>query len=646
MGETRKRYKTQKKTPFFCRIPIHLPAFNSSSKNPQIGNDFYDWVNHDWEASTKIPEFENDFGISEEVERCIFQESKRILEKFKESPRNEEQKMYKTLAESCLHSRSQHHSVEYLKSILTSLHCIKDVNDVVKHFAILNNCRFSSILNFQYHITPDKVVELCIDSNVPGLPISYYHTTEKVKQYKETLKTLGSLLDVPELEKIFELEQALVHMSDTLWSPDKHKCKATTLLHKFPKFPWAVWFEASSLPNWKQMTVYYTSPRWIRKISKLLHEVPLSYWKKYLARCYILDSIHYLPPPYDEVDFEFFGHLAQGQRKKLPQQELFVQIVHDYLQDSFSRLFWGEVGQEGLVEDVDRFGKNLLKAGIERLESVDWLEPHTREKAIEKVKAMRLECVRPSQWAPFTPPELDSKNLLKNIFILGQQNTQSLLDRIGKHYMYWEEGIYRVNAYYFNENNELMIPYGTIITPFYTKTQPSAWNYGALGSIIGHELCHGFDEDGKNYNPQGQKKKWWTRNDNRAYRKKANELIRVYNLAKIGEKHVDGKKTLSENIADLGGVGISLHALKKELEGVSEEEKLKAYRLFFIAYATSWRTKVRQEKLETAIGVDPHAPAYLRVNFVVNQFDEWYESFGIQEDAELYRKPEDRIRIF
>jgi putative endopeptidase len=212
--------------------------------------------------------------------------------------------------------------------------------------------------------------------------------------------------------------------------------------------------------------------------------------------------------------------------------------------------------------------------------------------------------------------------------------------------MYWEEGIYRVNAYYFNENNELMIPYGTIVSPFYINSQPSSWNYGALGSIIGHELCHGFDEDGKNYNPQGQKKKWWTRNDNRAYRKKANELIQYYNSAKIGKKHVDGKKTLSENIADLGGVGISLQALKKELEGMSQEEKLNAYRLFFIAYATSWRTKVRKEKLETAIGVDPHAPAYLRVNFVVNQFDEWYEAFGIQEDAELYRKPEDRIRIF
>jgi putative endopeptidase len=650
MGETRKKrkIKEQKKKPFFCRIPIQAPVFNSLSPSQQveIGTNFYTWVNGSWLKETPIPEFENDFGVSEEVERCIYKESKKILDSFKESPRSKEEEMYKTLAESCLHSASQHTSVEFLKEILISLHCIQTVEDVVKHFAILNRSRFSSILNFQYHITPEKTVELCIDSNSPGLPGSYYHDREKIQKYKESLKTLGKLLDVPQLEKIFGLERTLVYLSNELWSSEPNKCKGTTLLHKFPKFPWDIWFINSGLPDWKHMTLYYTSPRWIRKISKLLHEVPISYWKTYLARCYILNSIHFLPPPFDEIDFDFFGRHSQGQRTKLPQNELFVQIVHEYLQDSFSRIFWKYTGEESIVHEIDAFGEHLRNAAITRLETVEWLEPVTRKKAIEKVQAMKLENVRPSRWAPFTPLDLDSKNLLKNIFTLGQQNTQSLLDRIGKHYQYWEEGIYRVNAYYFNQNNELMIPYGTVIHPFYTKQQPIAWSYGALGSIIGHEMCHGFDEDGKDYNPQGLKKKWWTRKDNREYAKKTKQLIEVFNSEQIGNTHVNGEKTLSENIADLGGVGISLQALKATLEGVSEKEKLDAYRLFFIAFAVSWRTKVRHQKLKTAIGVDPHAPAYLRVNFVVNQFDEWYEAFQIPETSELYRKPEDRIRIF
>jgi putative endopeptidase len=649
MGEkhrqTRKRSHRPKKH-FSCHIPIQVPVFNSSSKTPLLGNDFYTWVNGDWLKDTKVPEFENDFGVSEEVERCVFEESRRILETFKRAPKTREQEMYKTLAESCLHSASQHTSVEYLKDILKSLVCVNDVDGVVKHLAFLNRGRFSSIFNFQYHITPEKIVELCLDSNSPGLPISYYHDKDKVKLYKETLEKLGKLCDVKGLETIYGMEKALVHLSENLWSPDKHKCKATTLLRKFPKFPWDIWFTQSGLTNWKDMTLYYTSPRWIRKISKLLYEIPVVYWRLYLARCYILDSIHYLPPPFDELDFDFFGRHTQGQRVKLPQRELFVQIVYDYLQDSFSRLFWEQVGDESLVNEVDAFGKTLLKAGAHRLKDVEWLQPSSREAAIEKIKAMRLECVVPGRWAPFTPCELDSKNLLKNIFILGEKNTQSLLDRIGKRYMYWEEGIYRVNAYYFNENNEMMIPYGTVINPFYSRSQPAAWNYGALGCIIGHEMCHGFDEDGKNYNAEGLKKKWWTRRDNQNYRKRVNQLVKLFNKQTVGEAHVNGKKTLSENIADLGGVGISLQALKEQLEGQSREKQLEAYRLFFIAYATSWRTKVRKERAETALGVDPHAPANLRVNLVVSQFDEWYDAFDIREDSELYREPGDRIRIF
>jgi putative endopeptidase len=648
MGDRRRtRKKSKQKKPFSCPIPIQAPASNSFFQtNRPLGSDFYTWVNKEWLKHTRIPEFENDFGVSEEVERCVARHAQKLLARFKENPRTPEEQMYKTLAESCLHSAAQHTSVEYLQELLGTLHCIQSVEDVVKHFAVLNRCRFSSIFNFQYHITPSKQIELCIDSNSPGLPISYYYDPDKVKLYKETLKRLGELCHVEKLEKIYAFEKTLVHLSENLWSDTKYKCKGTTLLHKFPKFPWDTWFKESGLSDWKQRTLYYTSPRWIRRISRLLHEVPLHYWKTYLARCYILDSIHFLPPPFDEVDFDFFGRKAQGQRRKLPQSELFLEVVFDYLQDSFSRLFWKEVGDESLVTELEGFGKRLVTAGTNRLRTVDWLEPKTRDAAIEKIRAMRLECVRPTRWAPFTPCELDSKNLLKNIFSLGAQNTQSLLDRIGKQYMYWEEGLYRVNAYYFNENNEMMIPFGTVLSPFYDRRLGSAWNYGALGSIIGHEMCHGFDEDGKNYSAEGQKKKWWTRRDNREYRKRANQLIDLFNKQEIEGQHVNGRKTLSENIADLGGVGISLQALKDELEGVSEEAKNSAYREFFIAYAVSWRTKVRQEKLLTALGVDPHAPASMRVNLVVSQFDEWYEAFGIEKDAELYRDPDDRIRIF
>ncbi len=193
-----------------------------------------------------------------------------------------------------------------------------------------------------------------------------------------------------------------------------------------------------------------------------------------------------------------------------------------------------------------------------------------------------------------------------------------------------------------------MIPYGTVLSPFYSTEAPLGWNYGALGSLIGHEMCHGFDNDGKEYGINGKKQQWWTRKDNREYKKRAKLLDDLFSSQTVLGQPVNGKLTLDENIADLGGVGISLEALKRELttNKASAEACLEAYRNFFVAYAVSWRTKYRKEKLLYGLQVDKHAPAFLRVNLVVNQFQEWYDAFGIQEDSKLYVKPQDRIRIF
>ena len=227
-----------------------------------------------------------------------------------------------------------------------------------------------------------------------------------------------------------------------------------------------------------------------------------------------------------------------------------------------------------------------------------------------------------------------------------EKASDSMYSRFGHEYTTWEEGVYRVNAYYFNENNEIMIPYGTMISPFYSVKASNAWTYGALGSIIGHEMCHGFDEDGKNYDAYGQRKKWWSRKDNIAYNHKTKALIELYSKQSVLGKKINGKKTLSENIADLGGLGISLQALKDNLEEKPLEERLSAYREFFIAYASSWRTKYRDEKLRHSLETDRHSPAFLRVNLIVSQFDEWYEAFGISKESDLYIEPEKRIRIF
>ena len=635
---TRKKKKTHQS---ICAIPIQLHA-SSSSFNKQTGDDFYTWVNDKWLSSTKIPPYETDYSVSEEAEHCIFEKSKEIIE----SPSAPQ--MIKDLRES----QTDKNSVEFLKSVLKTLDCIRNEEDVFLHFAQLCKSSFTSIFKIKYTIEPDKTVRMSIDVNCPGLHYSYYENPETVKKYKEFLKDLEKTFEIENLSKIYILEKNMTMKANFTSNDTDYKIKGDRLERKFPKVPWQLWFDTLGVKGWRKMTLYYTSPSWIRFIGKTVREVPIMYWKVYLAKCYIMSSLRYLPSPYSDIHFDFFGKFIEGQLKKDYKEQILIDVIYDLMRDSFSKLFWKHIDQPELVPEIRKFTESLLESAKHRIKTTEWLRPETRDAAIQKVSAMLIETVRPRVWAP--EPEysirLDTTNFLKNIFYLGEMLSATMLSRINKKYMYWEEGIYRVNAYYFNENNEMMIPYGTCIEPFYIHGNSSfAWNYGGLGCIIGHEMCHAFDKEGKEFNEKGEKKRWWSQSDNLAYNNKTKELIQLFSKQIVEGKHLDGEKTLSENIADLGGVGIALHALKDSMaeRGVVNLEYIKEeYKNFFISFATSWRTKYRKEKLRRMLGVDSHSPAFLRVNLVVPHFDEWYEAFDIHSDSKLYVAPAHRIRIF
>jgi putative endopeptidase len=212
----------------------------------------------------------------------------------------------------------------------------------------------------------------------------------------------------------------------------------------------------------------------------------------------------------------------------------------------------------------------------------------------------------------------------------------------------WDDAIYAVNAYYYNDTNQMILPAGGLQWPFYHVKAPRGWNFGGLGAIVGHEMTHAFDSDGKEFDENGKKGNWWTHSDNREYNRRSKAIVALYNESKVLGHPVSGKLTLNENISDLGGLAIALDALLLELNQVkaTPKERKEAYQHFFISYAVSWRIKEKPEKVLQGLFLDKHAPAPLRVNLVVSQFDEWYAAFDIQPGDELYIQPNHRIRIF
>jgi putative endopeptidase len=636
MDQKRKRRSRKQKKTSTCQISTYAHALSYSS--PLIHQNFYKWANQKWLRETPIPFFENDFGAGEEVERCIFEQSFKLLMNIKESDSQDPNDVFlRTLANSCLHSRAQQNSVDFLQRTIHTLECVNTKEDVVREFANLAKIGFPSLFYFRYHVEKNKNF-LVLDANTSSLPNSFYNDPKKMASYKSLLHKIGPLLHVDNLERVIPMEHGFVNMIDEVWSEEYHKTKGSTFAKKFPGIPWNIYFDTHGITNWKSMTFFYRAPRWIRFISQMLKEVSIDFWKLFLARAYIIPSLPYLPPPFDEEHFAFFGQQAQGQVKKTPQQELFVRIVYNFCIDLFSKMFWEKYGDNSFEKEIRDFVQTIVEATCSRIEKTEWLQSATRKKAIEKVKGMGLEVVRPREWTPFTPIPLDDKNLLLNIFNLGEMNVTNTISLIGKTHRYWDEGIYRVNAYYYSENNQIVIPYGTVYSPFYDRQKSLAYNLGGLGAIIGHEICHAFDNDGKNYDVHGQKKKWWSRKDNLRYNQKTKALIHVFNSQTVDGKHLNGKNTLGENIADLGGLAIALEALQKTFSEDTDTQE--AYRDFFISYAISWRTKYRKQKVQRMIESDVHVPAEFRVNCIVSQFDEFYEAFNIAE------KPKEQIRIF
>jgi predicted metalloendopeptidase len=212
----------------------------------------------------------------------------------------------------------------------------------------------------------------------------------------------------------------------------------------------------------------------------------------------------------------------------------------------------------------------------------------------------------------------------------------------------WDDAIFAVNAYYYNEGNRLILPAGMLRWPFFHTAAGDGWNFGGLGATIGHEICHAFDDDGKDYDEHGNRNPWWSRSERSRYLKKTKALIQLFNETKYFGHTLNGELTLSENIADLGGLDIALSALKRRLDqqGIQGEKRKEELCNFFMSFAVSWRTKERKEKALQSLFMDVHAPPIARVNNIVCQFDDWYECFNVTAEHALYKAPTDRIRIF
>ncbi len=638
----------------------------------RAGDDFYRYVNAGWERQVHIPSYVSSYGVSEEVETILqsvlyrqIQGCMKLAEVGREqtTPDGIACDAIGRLAMSAMRPHVQRKNVEYLQRGIRSMGCLREQADLSR--AIGSMARFNVPSILELSVIPGKGGRYIVSvaAGELGLPAASYYsspssprTSDSVIQgYTRLIQRACRELEIDDLSSAVGFEASL---ASSIYGGEHSSSDENMTLQKlqatWPAFHWKDMFLSYGVAEQELATlrIYVDSHEWLDTLQGLFTETPLETWYTVFALHTLLHALPYLPPPFDTLHFELFGRQMRGQKEKIPQRFLMLNIVKQHMSTALGRLFVKDSLPPSLKEDATKFTKKIVASAIQRMETVDWLSPEARKAAAEKLRRMKLSIAWSSPLVASPPqlPSLQTDTLLANLYLLEASTTDRKLRwlRSPPKEDEWEEPPYSVNAYYYHDTNELVVPAGSFMWPFMDtdSSHGMGWSYGGLGAVIGHEITHAFDREGKEFDPSGRAAPWWSKKVLAAYQEKTKALVRLFSEAgHIGQK-VNGVRTLDENLADLGGLAISLDALHRALEGVAEDKKREQIRQFFIAYAVSWRTKEHPERQLQRLLLDKHAPVELRVNLIVSQFEEWYGAFDIRTGDALYVPPEERIRIF
>ena len=380
---------------------------------------------------------------------------------------------------------------------------------------------------------------------------------------------------------------------------------------------------------------------------------PLETWKAWAAAHFLIGHAPYLPRRIDEANFAFYGKLLSGQPEQRARWKRGITVVESQLGELLGRIYAEKHFPPTSKAAMDELVANLRKAMAANLAALPWMSPATRAEAEAKLAAFTPKIGAPERYKDYAGLTVSADSALANA--LASENWSAAFhdQRIGQPVdrSEWFMLPQTVNAYYSPERNEIAFPAAILQPPFFNPAADPAVNYGAIGAVIGHEMGHGFDDQGSKFDGTGNLRDWWTAADKARFKGLTAKLVAQYNAFcpfDSGQTCVNGKLTLGENIGDLGGLSLAYRAYRLSLGGKSAPviEGLTGDQRFFLSWAQVWRSKQREEAARQQLLVDPHAPAQYRINGIVRNFGEWYAAFGVKPGDRLYLAPRDRVQIW
>ena len=418
-------------------------------------------------------------------------------------------------------------------------------------------------------------------------------------------------------------------------------------------FNWELWLEKSQIPSGAFDTLIVRQPPFFEGLSTLMSNFNAAAWQSWLMWNIISEAASYLSSAFVEENFDFFGRTLSGTPEMKERWRRGGSLVEGFLGEAIGELYVEKYFPPAAKQRMLQLVDNLMVAYKQSITDLDWMTEETKEKALVKLSKFVPMIGYPDKWRDYSALEIKADDLVGNLHALAKFELDYMLAKIGKPVDRDEWGMtpQTVNAYYNPVMNRIVFPAGILQAPFFDLEADDATNYGGIGAVIGHEVGHGFDDQGSKYDGDGNINNWWSEKDLSEFENRTKSLIDQYDVLRpeaAPDVHVNGALTIGENIGDLGGLTIAYKAYKIALEGKKSEvlSDLSGEQRLFFNWARVWRGKSRPDEARRLITIDPHSPAEFRCNQIVKNLDEFCDAFGVVEGDELFMPKEERVRIW
>ncbi|MAO31050.1 MAG: peptidase M13 [Alteromonas sp.] len=644
---------------------VDLSARNEAIKP---GDEFFMYASGTWYDNYELPADKTRYGAFTALAERSEERVKNIVDGLLEKETlNDEEKLVHDFFVSYMDTDAiNEKGLSPISDVLTTIGNISTQKDLTEVFGNAWLTGASSPINsgMWYNRLDPNEYQLSVGVGGLGLPDRDYYLSDderfvKIREAYEAhiAQMLGfAKVENPE-EKAAEILALETEIANVQWPREKRRDRDLTLNQieraklsdDYPNFDWDTYFAQT---GYKVPELNISQPEPVKAVIEIINDTALDKWKSYLTYHTIKNNAGLLSEDIYLANFDFYGTTLSGQQEPRPRWKRAVSQMSGTQSLGFAigKIYVNEYFPESSKTQMAELVENLRTALGQRIDNLDWMSEETKVNAKEKLMAFRPKIGYPDTWQSFEGLTIESDDLIGNVRNLReffhQQSIEKELEKTDRER--WGMTPQQVNAYYNSSFNEIVFPAAILQPPFFDPNADPAVNYGAIGAVIGHEMGHGFDDQGSKSDANGIQRNWWTDADRAAFEAKADKLAAQYSQYEpIEGNFVNGRNSLGENIGDVGGLAMAYHAYKLSLDGKEAPviDGLTGDQRFFLAWAQVWREKRTEQSMLNQLRAGTHAPGRFRAQAPRNH-DAWYEAFDVQPGDELYLAPEERVRIW